>query len=147
MPRHRPAHRRAAEQAEQQAYIVFGGEAADLPWLRPLRRGFRHCFAALQDTAGWLVLDPLCGRLLAARMDLAPGFDLPGFYRRAGFAVLGPFRPMPAGPRWCPNLAPMTCVGVCRAVLGSDAPFALTPWGLFLALSRKKSLTREETSV
>ena len=45
------AHRRAAAAAAQRAFIVFGG-GADLPWLLPLRRGFRHCFAALEDAAG-----------------------------------------------------------------------------------------------
>ncbi|HYZ31301.1 MAG TPA: hypothetical protein VE684_03345, partial [Crenalkalicoccus sp.] len=76
------AHRRAAEHLAQRAFIVFGGGAGQ-PWLRLLRPGFRHCFAALEDAAGWTVLDPLTGRLLVARLDLPPGFDLPGFYRRA----------------------------------------------------------------
>ncbi|TCZ55559.1 hypothetical protein [Roseicella aquatilis] len=135
------AHRRAA-QAGQRAFIVFGGEA-DQPWLRPLRPGFRHCFAAIADAGGWTVLDPLSGRLVVARLDLPAGFDLPGFYRRAGFAVTGPFTPGQPRRRRLPPLAPFTCVALCRAVLGAGAPFALTPWGLFrkLASSRKKVLT------
>jgi hypothetical protein len=142
----RPAHRRAA-QAGQRAFIVFGG-AADQPWLRLLRPGFRHCFAVLADAAGWTVLDPLSGRLVVARLEVPAAFDLPGFYRRAGFAVTGPF--VPGQPRWrlLPPLAPFTCVALCRAVLGAGAPFAVTPWGLFRALadSRKKSLTPAMTS-
>ena len=145
-PPARPAHRRAA-QAGQRAFIVFGG-AADQPWLRLLRPGFRHCFAVLADAAGWTVLDPLSGRLVVARLDVPVQFDLPGFYRRAGFAVCGPFAP--GQPRWrpLPPLAPFTCVALCRAVLGAGAPFALTPWGLFRALAknRKKSLTPFLTS-
>ncbi|MEN0074903.1 MAG: hypothetical protein AAGC69_10985 [Paracraurococcus sp.] len=122
-PRPRPAHRRAA-QAGQRAFIVFGGEA-DLPWLRLLRPGYRHCFAAIADASGWTVL------------------DLPGFYRRAGFAVAGPFTPGPARWRPLPPLSPFTCVALCRAVLGAGAPFAVTPWGLFrkLAGHRKNILT------
>ena len=137
----RPAHRRAA-QGGQRAFIVFGGQA-DQPWLRLLRPGFRHCFAAVADGAGWTVLDPLSGRLVVARLDVPAQFDLPGFYRRAGFQVAGPFVPGP--PRWrlLPPLSPLTCVALCRAVLGAGAPFALTPWGLFrrLAGNRKKYLT------
>lgn len=138
-------HARAAAAAEQRAWIAFGGHA-DQPWLQPLRPGFRHCFAALQDSTGWTVLDPLSGRLVVARLELPPGFDLPGFYRRAGFAVLGPFLPGDARQRLLPPLAPFSCVGLCRAVLGSGAPFALTPRGLFRRLSqnentRKKILT------
>jgi hypothetical protein len=137
----RPAHRRAA-QAGQHVFIVFGG-AADQPWLRLLRPGFRHCFAVLADATGWTVLDPLSGRLVVARLDVPARFDLPGFYRRAGFAVAGPFAP--GQPRWrrLPPLSPFTCVALCRAVLGAGAPFAVTPWGLFRALesNRKNILT------
>ena len=140
-----PGHRQARE-APQQVWIAFGGEA-DQPWLRPLRRGFRHCFAALRDEAGWTVLEPLSGRLLVARLAVPATYDLPGFYRRAGLAVVGPFAPGPARARRLPALMPFTCVGLCRAVIGGGAPFALTPWGLFRRLAknlqenRKKVLT------
>lgn len=117
----------------QQAWIIFSG-AADMPWQRLLKPGFRHCFAALRDAAGWSVLDPLQGRLLVARLDVEPGFDLPGFYRRAGMLPLGPFIPGPARPGLLPRLLPMNCVGLCRSILGSAAPFALTPHGLYRAL-------------
>jgi len=147
----RLAHRRLeAGGPGQRIWLAFGGEA-DQPWLRPLRRGFRHCFAALADEAGWTVLEPLSGRLLVARLPVPAGFDLPSFYRRAGLAVIGPFAPAAPRPRRLPNLAPLTCVGLCRALLGPEAPFALTPFGLFRALggeveqnsrqSRKKILT------
>ena len=145
----RLAHRRLEASGEgQQIWLAFGGEA-DQPWLRPLKRGFRHCFAALADEAGWTVLEPLSGRLLVARLPVPAGFDLPSFYRRAGLAVLGPFLAAPPQSRWLPSLSPFTCVGLCRALLGPGAPFALTPYGLFRALggeqsreSRKKILTR-----
>lgn len=140
----RPAHRR--HPGEQRAWIVFGGRADHL-WQRLLRRGFRHCFAALEDAGGWTVLDPLTGRLLVARLALPAGFDLPGFYRRAGLLPVGPF-PLeePALGRGLRGV-PFSCVAVCRAVLGPHAPFAMTPHGLFRALtesreSRKKNLTR-----
>lgn len=144
----RLAHRRAAAEAGQRVWIVFGGPA-DQCWLKPLRRGFRHCFAAIADAAGWTVLDPLTGRLVVVRFDLPAAYDLPGFYARAGLTVLGPFTPGPAVARWLPPLAPFTCVALCRAVLGADAPFALTPRGLHRALgnlqeTRKKVLTETD---
>jgi hypothetical protein len=129
----RLAHRRLEAEAGQRVFIAFGGEA-DQAWLRPLRRGFRHCFAALGDDAGWTVLEPLSGRLLVARLPVPGTFDLPGFYRRAGLAVLGPFVPAEAAGRRLPNLSPFTCVTLCRALLGPGAPFALTPYGLFRRL-------------
>ncbi len=126
---------RAARDAPQQVWIAFGGEA-DQPWLRPLRQGFRHCFAALRDEAGWTVLEPLSGRLVVMRLAVPAAFDLPGFYARAGLAVVGPFAPGPARAGWLPGLLPFTCVGLCRAVLGAGAPPAITPWGLFRRLTR-----------
>ena len=137
---------RATRDAPQQVWIAFGGQADQL-WLRPLRRGFRHCFAALHDEAGWTVMEPLSGRLMVMRLAVPPGFDLPGFYRRAGLAVLGPFTPGPPRAGWRPALLPMNCVALCRAVLGAGAPRAVTPWGLFrrlaqiLAGDKKKYLT------
>lgn len=139
----RPAHRRHRD--GQRAWIVFSGRA-DHPWQRLLRPGFRHCFAALEDARGWTVLDPLTGRLLAVRLEVPAGFDLPGFYRRAGLLPVGPFPLQEAELGRGLRGAPFSCVAVCRAVLGPHAPFAMTPHGLFQALtesqkSRKKNLT------
>ena len=101
------AHRRVAAGAAQRAFIAFGG-GADLPWLWPLRRGFRHCFAALRDAEGWTVLDPLSRRLLVTRLAVEAEFDLPGFWRRAGCRVLGPF--LPAAPaQGLPSAMPFSC--------------------------------------
>ena len=137
----RPAHRRVVAEMAQQLFIVFGGDA-DQFWLWPLKRGFRHCFAALLDDAGWTVLDPLSGRLVVARLAVPAGFDLPGFYGRAGLTVLGPFAPGAPAPRWLPPLAPYNCVALCRALLGPGAPFSITPYGLFAKL-KKTSKTRK----
>jgi hypothetical protein len=126
---------RAARDAPQEVWIAFGG-AADQAWLRPLRRGFRHCFAALRDEAGWTVVEPVSGRLLVLRINMPAGYDLPGFYRRAGLRVVGPFAPGEARAHWLPPLLPQTCVGLCRALLGAGAPFAITPFGLFRRLSK-----------
>lgn len=142
----RLSHQRLIEEGPgQRIWLVFGGEA-DQPWLRMLRPGFRHCFAALADEAGWTVIEPLSGRLLVARLPVPAGFHLPGFYARAGLSVLGPFLASAPFARRLPAIAPLSCVSVCRALLGPDAPFALTPYGLFRALggvsmNRKKVLT------
>ncbi|MDB5413771.1 MAG: hypothetical protein JWR10_2106 [Rubritepida sp.] len=132
----------------QRVWIVFGGRA-DHGWQRLLHPDFRHCFAAIEDGQGWMVLDPLTGRLLLARIEVPPGFDLPDFYRRAGLRPVGPF-PM-AEHELGRGLfgAPLNCVSICRAALGPNAPFAITPHGLFRSLinrmeSRKKNLTSFE---
>ena len=121
------------EDSSQSVWIIFGVRA-DQPWLYPLRRGFRHCFAAIRDANGWTVLDPLSGRLVVARLPLETQFDLPRFYRRAGLRVTGPFTPGPAAPRLMPPIFGLSCVALCRALLGADAPRAVTPFGLYLRL-------------
>ncbi|WP_342449525.1 hypothetical protein [Falsiroseomonas frigidaquae] len=133
----RLVHRRATDEAGQTVWIAFGG-VADQPWLHLLRPGFRHCFAALGDEAGWTVAEPLSGRLLVARLPVPGGFDLPSFYRRAGLRVLGPFTPGEPLPQRLPSIAPFTCVALCRALLGGGAPAAWTPFQLFRALGGKE---------
>jgi len=132
----RPSHRHALAEGAQRVWIGFGGRA-DRLWLRLLRPGFRHCFAAVEDAQGWTVVEPLSGRLLVARPVLVPGFDLPGFYRRAGLTVLGPFEPGAPHCGVVPAFSPYSCVAVCRALLGQGAPFAMTPRGLHRALEKK----------
>ncbi|SHJ83910.1 hypothetical protein SAMN02745194_03503 [Roseomonas rosea] len=131
------AHRRAAEARPQRLWIAFGG-GADQGWMRLLRPGFRHCFAALRDEGGWTVLDPLSGRLLVTRLPVEPGFDLPGFWGRAGCRVLGPFVPAAPAQAW-PAVIPFSCVALCRALLGPGAPFAVTPYGLYRRLEKNSS--------
>ncbi|MXP63714.1 hypothetical protein E0493_10180 [Roseomonas sp. M0104] len=143
VPRIAPRH--ALAEGGQRVWIGFGGRA-DRLWLRLLRPGFRHCFAVLGDSGGWTVVEPLSGRLLVSRPELGPEFDLPGFYRRAGLTVLGPFAPGGAFCGVLPGVLPYSCVAVCRALLGEGAPRALTPRGLYRKLQKftvvgKKSLT------
>ncbi len=132
---------------EPQVWIAFSGRA-DLAWQRLLSPGFRHCFAALADHRGWTVVDPLAGRVVVERLEVTPDFDLPAFWRRAGFRVLGPFRPAPPRRRLLALLAPFTCVTVCLRLLGHDNALVLTPRGLYRRLAlllassdRKKVLT------
>ncbi|MBU8544037.1 MULTISPECIES: hypothetical protein [Roseomonadaceae] len=136
-PASKAAHRRVAQAAGQQVWIAFGG-VADQPWMRLLRPGFRHCFAALSDEAGWTVIEPLTGRLMVARLPVDAGFDLPGFYRRAGLRVLGPFLPEAPMPHAWPLPRPLSCVGLCQALLGPKAPPAWTPFQLFQALGGRE---------
>ncbi len=118
----------------QRVWIGFGGRADQL-WLRPLRRGFRHCFALLRDDAGWVLLDPLSGRLMVSHLSADATRDVPARYRAAGFAVLGPFHPAPPTRYLLPPLLPASCVTVCLRVLGLRAS-VLTPYGLFRFLQK-----------
>ena len=100
--------------------------------------------ALARNRLGVPLYDPATGTItldearefLTQRRGLPLGFDLPGFYRRAGLLVLGPFLPGEPRARRLPPLAPYSCVALCRAVLGGNAPFAMTPLGLFRSLNK-----------
>jgi hypothetical protein len=140
--------------ATEEVWIAFAGRS-EMPWLRLFRPGFRHCFAALADAEGWTLVDPLSGRLVVQRLAVPRGFDLPGFWRRAGFRVLGPFAPAPPSPSRLPPLLPATCVTACLALLGRRGRFLLSPYALYRTLSAelraserigKNTLTRPSPS-
>lgn len=115
------------------AWVVFCGQA-DLFWLRLLRRGFRHCFAVLNDGERWITIDPLSPCLEIAVQPVPAAFDLPCWLRERGHVVVpatvgrGHGRPAP----W----APFTCVEAVKRVIGLHDRFVLTPWQLYRRLTR-----------
>ncbi|MBI5164407.1 MAG: hypothetical protein HY985_10955 [Magnetospirillum sp.] len=122
------------------ALVMFSGRT-DLWWLRLLRRGYRHCFVALEGEGGWVVIDPLAHRTVVLALPPCAALDLAAFYRQHGLEVVEtavaapPRRPAP----WRPH----TCVESVKRILGISAPFILTPRQLssFIRERGKKSLT------
>lgn len=124
-------HRRPAAGAP--VLVVFV-DHADCPWLRLLRRGYRHCFVVVRARSLWLACEPLKDRIELHALDLPPAFDLAGFYAGQGHRVLLGRRP-PPGPRRRLALAPLTCVTVVKRLLGIHAPWVWSPWQLYTHLS------------
>jgi hypothetical protein len=112
---------------------VFVDDTA-CPWLRGLRRGFRHCFVLLHAQPLWLACEPLKDRIELDVLDLPPEFDLARFYGEQGYRVLLGRRP-PPGPRRRFAPAPLTCVTVVKRLLGIHAPWVWSPWQLYSHLS------------
>jgi hypothetical protein len=112
--------------------VVFVNHAA-CPWLRLLRRGFRHCFVALRAERLWLACEPLKDRIELEILDLPREFDLARFYGEQGHRVLLGHRPPPS-PRRRFALAPVTCVTVIKRLLAIDAPLVWTPSQLYAHL-------------
>jgi hypothetical protein len=124
--------------------VVFVDHAA-CPWLRLLRRGFRHCFAALRVGRLWLACEPLKDRIELEVLDLPCEFDLARFYDEQGYRVLLGHRP-PPGPRRRFTLAPLTCVTVIKRLLAIDAPLVWTPSQLYAHLCGPRCRFRPWTS-
>lgn len=109
------------------AWVVFSGEA-ELPWLKILRPGFRHCFALLNDGRHWVTLDPLSNYTDINVHDLPPDFNLPEWMIERGLIVVrAPVRRTAAAAPWMPH----TCVEAVKRVLGLHARCILTPWQLY----------------
>lgn len=111
-------------------------DGTELPWLRWLKPGFRHCFVALNDGEAWIALDPLAGRTEVRLLPLGPEDDAAAWYAAQGHAVLRLSLPrLPArasGLGWL--CVPCTCVGQTQRLLGLPG-LALTPWRLYRRLA------------
>jgi len=118
----------------RRALVVFAGRSG-VWWLRWLRPGFRHCFAAVDDGAQWLTIDPLLHRLEVRASGLPSTFDLAAEYRRVNLIVLdiGP----PPVPLRCAPFGIFSCVETVKRVLGLRARWVFTPWQLHRFLARR----------
>ncbi len=124
-----------SSEAGRAAIVVFVDRVACW-WLRPLKPGFRHCFAVLDRPQGWLLCDPLKDRIELGVLDVPASFDLPRFYAEQGHRVLLGRTPADRPGRIPLGIAPLTCVVVVKRLLGVRAPWVHTPWQLFRHLTR-----------
>lgn len=112
------------------ALVVFHDHGSHV--LSPLlKRGFRHCFAAVSNGEYWITIDGGEGFPLievAAPSD----FDLAAHYRKQGFGVIETEQgsTLPSSPLVLAN-----CVGIVTTVLCIRS-WAVTPYGLYKYLRR-----------
>lgn len=126
----------AVNPAVQWAWVVFSGQA-DLPWLRVLKPGFRHCYVLINDGRCWYSVDSMSNLTdINIHHHVPPSFDLPAWLEERGLRVLRcpvvrPVRPAP----WMP----FTCVEAVKRVLGLHSFWIWTPWQLYCRLTHSKS--------
>ncbi len=122
------------------ALVVFYGRT-QIPYLRLLRRGYRHCLAVVQTADGWVLLNPLSNFTEVATLPkLRPDALLAAFAADRVEAVpaqrLAPvYRPHP----WMPY----SCVEAVKRVLGLRDRGVLTPWQLRKRLRRPTAVGRK----
>lgn len=115
-----------------EAWVVFSGES-DLPWLRILRPGFRHCYVLLNDGHHWISFEPMSNYTDINVHELPAAFDWPLWLHDQGFKVIKSqiHRTRKQAP-WMPY----TCVEAVKRVIGLHARFILTPWQLYKHLTK-----------
>ena len=113
--------------------VIIGFQArvqsAALTWLKA---GYRHCFAYQMTDRGWVLCDPLASGLL---LRTAP--ELPARTLLVSLAALGATVVAVSGPSRSPRLPwlrPVTCVEICKRLLGRRSVWVMTPHQLFCHL-------------
>lgn len=124
----------------RRALLVFCHDT-EIAWLRWLRPGFRHVFAAVPAPGGWITVDPLSTLLEVEYHRLPPGTDLAAWFRSRGHRVLETIIHPPLPVQW--PLAPLTCVSVVKRLLGVRAPLVITPWQLYRHLGGDPPISRK----
>lgn len=119
--------------------IVVYSDNSDLVLLRPLKRGFRHCFVMVSVGSLWVMVDPLSHRTLLAVTDLRGLCDhliaLHHTGRRCQVAMTTPY------PERKILVQPFTCVEAVKRILGISAINVLTPFQLYKHNSKNKLTT------
>ncbi len=119
-------------------YAVFSGQS-DVPFVRFLKVGFKHCYALMHDGRTWITVDPLSHYTeVTVHHHLPPDFDLPAWLKTQGLNVV-PVAYMPALPRPLPWRA-FTCVELVMRVLCIRQPYIFTPWQLYRYLTTPQTL-------
>ena len=114
------------------AVVVFSGDT-DIPWLRVLRPGFRHCFALIASGDCWVLIDPLSHyTALRVVQQPAPWQPAPWFHAH-GLTAIATNAAEP--PRRLAPWRPYTCVEAVKRALGLRLPYVFTPWQLYRTLS------------
>lgn len=117
------------------ALVVFADDNT-LKCLRPLRRGFRHCFVAVRRDGCWILCNPLSHFTDLDVIGAMSPAALAEWYRGRGFVVVETEVVVPP-----PVLAPLrlfTCVEVVKRTLGLRAPWVFTPRQLYRHLMARQ---------
>jgi len=117
------------------AWVVFSGQA-DLPWLKILKPGFRHCAVVLNDGERWVTIDPLSNYTDVTVHKVPVDFDLPAWMRGRGHTVVS--APVTHITKPAP-LALYSCVEAVKRVLGIHKRRIFTPWQLYNHLAKAQN--------
>ncbi|MCB1682719.1 MAG: hypothetical protein H6858_01945 [Rhodospirillales bacterium] len=121
------------ESPDQKIWVAFTGQT-DIPWLRWLKPGFRHCFVVINDGSHWVSLDPMANRFEVTVHDVPADFDFPHWLRTCGLTII---ESRAQNRNRSAPLMPLTCVEAVKRILGIHDRFILTPWQLYCRLQEQ----------
>jgi len=105
-----------------------------------LKRGFRHCFTYLEGADGWLLCDPMSDRVLLQDAPALPSRALMSSLAALGASVVrGEFDDCGGTVCW---LRPLTCVEICKRIVGCNQTWVITPHQLFSHLAHRSEKWR-----
>ena len=117
-------------------YIAFGHSDVRHFWDVFTQKGFRHCCAFKWDGFNWLLVDPLGQCLDITILPYTSEDDVPRIFRQAGWTVI----------RYKKTIKPkfifrgmLTCVTVCKQLLGIKAAWVVTPKQLHNYIQRRNT--------
>ncbi len=116
--------------------LVIFSDKNDLWFLNWLSRGYRHCFALIEQPEGWILYDPLSNRSVIRYYEDRTKEQLIFWYSVNGYKVVETEIAGRVPHRLAPIL-PYTCVEAMKRLLGIHRWFLLTPRQLFAYLKNK----------
>lgn len=121
------------EAQNPEAWVIFSGET-DIPYLKILKSGFRHCFILLNDGQHWMSIDPLSPYMdIQIYHHIESEFRLPQWLQARGYkaikAKINKQHKKPAPWMFC------TCVESIKRILGIYNRYIVTPWQLYRHLA------------
>lgn len=116
------------DEAVEDALVVYD-DRIGIPWLRVLKRGFRHCFLVVRGPVGWILYNPMSHRTQFGLYSNMHPDDMAAFFRHRGYTVQRT-RTF-ASPRQTQPWRLFTCVEAVKRGLGLRCGWVLTPWQLY----------------
>ncbi len=124
---------------QQKMWIVFSGET-EIRWIKWLfKKGYRHCYAVINDGSKWVTCDPLAHKTeLSVHHQIPADFDLPKWLGDRGLKVM----PVPSVSFKNKALPPafFTCVEAVKRLIGVRKFFVFTPYQLFRHLEQDRKI-------
>lgn len=129
---------------EIDALVVFSNNT-EIPLLKLCKKGYRHCQIFVRDRENWVCVDPMAHYMSVCVIGAMDDFDLRGHIIDQGHTYV-PVRGISIQRRPAP-LSFLTCVSICKRILGMRDRRIVTPSQLYTHLSAQARMTYRDYCV